>query len=239
MNEKDERFLARWSRRKLAANDRDTANERTAAPEADPHFRGAVRGRENGGPEGRDQQPTEPLTEADFADVDFEALTMESDYSRFLAPNVPDSIKYKALRKLWSSNPCFAQIDPFQDYAHDFTDAACAVPAGALKTAYRVGKGFLSDEEVADWEKLGAPATDTGAAASERAGTSEVSAPPERASPTGQRQAAAADDPERAPAGQSARQAKDATTAAVVLTSDADRPSDAAPPEAPASQPAS
>jgi hypothetical protein len=30
-------------------------------------------------------------------------------------------------------------------------------PAGTLATAYRVGKGFLSDEEVAAWEKLGHP----------------------------------------------------------------------------------
>ena len=32
-----------------------------------------------------------------------------------------------------------------------------AVPPGTLKTAYRIGKGFLTDEEVAEWEKLGKP----------------------------------------------------------------------------------
>ena len=52
----------------------------------------------------------------------------------------------------------FSQPDPFQDYPGDYTDAAVAVPAGTLKTAYRVGKGFLTDEEVAEWEKLGHPA---------------------------------------------------------------------------------
>jgi hypothetical protein len=237
MNEKDERFLARWSRRKLEANERDAAKERTAAPEAAPHSGGAVPGHETGGRGGCDQQPTEPLTEADFADVDFEALTMESDYSRFLAPNVPDSVKYKALRRLWCSDPCFAQIDPFQDYADDFTDAACAVPAGALKTAYRVGRGFLTNEEVADWERLGAPPADSVARASEPAGTSEVSAP-EPTCTGGQRQGEAADDPEQARAGQPAPVAEDATAAVVVRTADADRPNAAAPPEAPAPEPA-
>src|SRR6185436_332360 len=71
-----------------------------------------------------------------------------------------------ALRKLWASDPIFSQIEPFQEYAGDFTDAAVAVPAGTLKTAYRVGKGFLSDEEVAEWEKLGHPAEPEKVAAS-------------------------------------------------------------------------
>ena len=30
-------------------------------------------------------------------------------------------------------------------------------PPGTLKTAYRIGKGFMTDEEVAVWEKLGHP----------------------------------------------------------------------------------
>src|SRR5204863_10140657 len=115
--------------------------------------------------EGRPQEKRE-LTEADFADVDFDALDAKSDYARFLAKGVPEAIKQKALRKLWASDPVFSQIEPLQEYAGDFTDAAVAVPAGTLKTAYRVGKGFLSDEEVAEWEKLGHPAEPTAVATS-------------------------------------------------------------------------
>src|SRR5262245_58979566 len=55
------------------------------------------------------------------------------------------------------SDAVFTTPDPFQDYLGDYTDAAVAVPAGTLKTAYRIGKGFLSDEELAEWEKLGKP----------------------------------------------------------------------------------
>ena len=70
---------------------------------------------------------------------------------------MPETIKNKALQKLWASDAVFTTPDPFQDYLGDYTDAAVAVPAGTLKTAYRIGKGFLTDEEVAVWEKLGHP----------------------------------------------------------------------------------
>jgi putative acetyltransferase len=156
----DEPFLKRWSRRKV--DSREGLGEVERAPErADA---GLVMPRDL--PQPADAQPAQgegqpqdkrELTEADFADADFDALDAESDYSRFLAKGVPDAIKHRALRKLWASDPIFSQIEPFQEYAGDFTDAGVAVPAGTLKTAYRVGKGFLTDEEVAVWEKLGHP----------------------------------------------------------------------------------
>jgi putative acetyltransferase len=165
MNE-EEPFLKRWSRRKAEARDgREPAVPdadavaNAAQPErAEPHTDGHAR-------TGGDGTGERQLTEADFADVDFDALDARSDYSRFLAKGVPDSIKYKALRKLWASDPVFTTPDPFQDYLHDYTDAAVAVPPGTLKTAYRIGKGFLTDEEAAEWDKLGKPAEAQAAAA--------------------------------------------------------------------------
>jgi len=159
----EEPFLRRWSRRKLEAK------EGVAQPAPDADVPSLDKG---ASPEQAPRQPGDPpkekreLTEADFADVDFEALDMKSDYSRFLAPGVPESIKNRALRKLWMSDAVFTTPDPFQDYLGDYTDAAVAVPAGTLKTAYRIGKGFLSDEELAEWEKLGKPAEGEAAAAS-------------------------------------------------------------------------
>jgi len=116
------------------------------------------------------------LTEADFADVDFEALDYNSDYARFTAPGVPEAIKNKALQKLWASHAVFTTPDPYQDYLGDYTDAAVAVPPGTLKTAYRIGKGFLTDEEVAAWEKLGHPAETEVAAAKPPASETAVAA---------------------------------------------------------------
>ena len=38
-------------------------------------------------------------------------------------------------------------------------DAARAVGPGLIRTAYKVGQGFLTDAEAAEWDKLGRPAT--------------------------------------------------------------------------------
>jgi putative acetyltransferase len=165
MNE-EEPFLKRWSRRKIEAREGPDAAEPAPAADGEAHL-----------PAGDPAAPPEgkrDLTEADFADVDFEALDANSDYSRFLQAGVPDSIKYKALRKLWMSDAVFTTPDPFQDYLHDYTDAAVAVPPGTLKTAYRIGKGFLTDEEVAEWEKLGHPAETETAGSSAAAGAAAL-----------------------------------------------------------------
>ena len=86
-----------------------------------------------------------------------DAITATTDVRPFLAPGVPDAVKQKVLSKVWRADPIFSQIDPLQNYAEDFTDEAVAVPSGTLKTSYRVGRGFLSDEEVAEWEQLSEP----------------------------------------------------------------------------------
>ncbi len=160
----DETFLGRWSRRKQQARTgRPGSDEPVLRHEADagaPAVPAAEPGQAPTDMPAADD-PSRMLTEADFADVDFGLLNAGSDYKRFMAPNVPDSIRNRALAKLWTSDPQFAGLDPWHDYHVDFTDAARAVPTG-LATAYKVGRGFLSDEEVAAWDNLGKPAPDTG-----------------------------------------------------------------------------
>lgn len=168
----DEGFLARWSRRKRAtAEGKSVPAEPASAAVEDDGGQGvaATAGEDQSQRQSR-QQPSaradgqghgalkRVLTEADFADVDFAALDFKSDYSRFMQPGVPDAVRNKALRQLWASDPIMANMDGLHDYWDDYTDAAVAVPAGTLKTAYRIGKGFLSDDEVAQWEALGKPA---------------------------------------------------------------------------------
>ncbi|MCB1520197.1 MAG: DUF3306 domain-containing protein [Hyphomicrobiaceae bacterium] len=97
-----------------------------------------------------------PATLRDFKDFDFEGLDFESDYTQFMGRDVSHDARNKALRKLWLSNPVLANMDGLDDYCEDYTDAAM-VPIGGVKTAYKLGRGFLSDEEVAEWEALGRP----------------------------------------------------------------------------------
>ncbi len=159
----DEPFFARWSRRKQQAITVKatpvlhvaTASEPQAAAPA-PLPQEAVKSEvSTAAPSGDEAAKPKPLTEADFDDVNFDALTYGSDYGRFMQDGVPESIRQKALGKLWQSDSIFTAVDPFQDYAGDYTDAATVPKSGIVKTAYKVGQGFLSDDEAHAWHRLG------------------------------------------------------------------------------------
>ena len=54
---------------------------------------------------------------------------------------MPDDLHRQALRKLWTSDPVFANDDGLKDYADDY--ASLFTGSSPVKTLYRVGKGFL------------------------------------------------------------------------------------------------
>lgn len=150
-----EGFLSRWSRRKLEVDhaqpmpqsgETDTSQDPEASAPVDV---------ESSDQTAADTTDSE-VEEGDdrFDDVDFEALDYQSDYTRFMGADVPEDVRNQALQKLWVSDPILANVDGLTDYSEDFTDAALAVPLGMLKTAHKVGRGFLSDEDVAKWEGL-------------------------------------------------------------------------------------
>ncbi len=205
-NDKPENFIGRWSRLKQRARGASEALDETeVGASRDAGGDGAVTGDPGpAGPEGADAHAGESavghgapsegaaskgerprmLTAKDFADVDFDALDFDSDYTRFMGRDVPDDIRNRALGKLWGSNPLLANMDGLDDYIDDYTDAAVAVPAGTLKTAYKIGQGFLSDEEAAEWDRLGKPEPEvasgdpTGADATETAAVADLAATP-------------------------------------------------------------
>src|SRR5665811_1535073 len=82
----------------------------------------------------------------DLEKIDFDSLDYDSDYTKFMKSGVPESVRKRALRMLWGSNPILANVDGLNDYDEDFTDAALAVK-GLLKTSYKPGSGYLTDEE--------------------------------------------------------------------------------------------
>ncbi len=153
-------FLARWSRRKRGLDEAEQADSSAAAPTAADASPG-----EDGAPQGSAEatEGGEPQVR-DFSDFDFESLDYESDYTQFMGKDVTSDARHKALRKLWVSNPVLANMDGLDDYCEDYTDAAVCLPKGVMKTAYQYGRGFLSDEEVAEWEALGRPAAEEGEA---------------------------------------------------------------------------
>jgi putative acetyltransferase len=176
MADSDENFLTRWSRRKLeakgglrrkpagrepAGRNPEGKQEHAVQPagggEPRPTAEKSGAGSARTGATEAEREPKPALTKDNFADVDFEALDHTSDYTRFMGPTVPDEIRRKALHKLWLSDPILSKAEELHDYAGDFTDAACAGPGQIIQTAYKVGRGFLSEEAGVEAESLRHP----------------------------------------------------------------------------------
>jgi hypothetical protein len=130
-------FLARWSRLKQA--ERDKASRQDPAP-PDP---AAVDSAE---------PPADPPEDLPA----LESLTKDSDFRAFMRPGVPEELRNQALRKLWGSDPVYANLDGLLEYGEDF--AAPFRMAGVVATVYRVLEGMPEPEKPAE------SATETAAA---------------------------------------------------------------------------
>ena len=138
----DEEFLKRWSRDKLTkTHDADSLDsiveideEQAALPD--------IPESETDAP---DDQPPPDLPPID-------SLDSESDYTPFLGENVPEELTRKALRKLWGSDPVFANLDGLNDYDDDYSKLG--IVKTIVETAYKVGKGIVSEDEQEPDEEL-------------------------------------------------------------------------------------
>jgi len=130
----DQPFLSRWSQRKQRA-ELDAEHGRA---DTDP-----------GPVEGADAETDEELAtnQAAAEAIDIDSLNEDSDYSPFFKDGVPAKLKSAALQRLWRSNPVFANVDGLNDYDEDFTIPN--TPMGVIKTAWKFGRGFLTDEDIA------------------------------------------------------------------------------------------
>ncbi|QCO16399.1 DUF3306 domain-containing protein [Azospirillum brasilense] len=140
----DESFLSRWSRlkRQPAAPAPEPALEPVQPPPAEESPAQL--------PVDAAAEPAKTAPESDDPLKDLppvEELTLESDFTPFLRAEVPDDLHRQALRKLWTSDPVFANDDGLKDYADDY--ASLFTGSSPVKTLYRVGKGFLDAAEEA------------------------------------------------------------------------------------------
>ncbi|MCL5775637.1 DUF3306 domain-containing protein [Limibaculum sp. FT325] len=135
----DADFLGRWSRLKRA---RATETEPPQDPAPTAPAEASVQG---GTPEPEPKTDEEVLAELGLPHP--ETLGPGDDFAAFMAKAVPEHLRRIALRRLWISNPVLACLDDLVDYADDYTDAALAVEK--LETGYRVGCGFLTDDDLA------------------------------------------------------------------------------------------
>jgi Protein of unknown function (DUF3306) len=156
--------FARWSQRKAAAR-------RGGALPAQPEDAAArIHSGDGGQPLSREQQDAAlavpdtgknaEATSAVGEDIPvlppIEELTFQSDYTVFMAKNVPEALRRAALRKLWVSDPVLANLDGLNDYCEDFN--LVDTPITLAQTSYRVGKGYLDEieEKLAQLDDAGA-----------------------------------------------------------------------------------
>jgi hypothetical protein len=153
----DDSLLSRWSRRKRAVAAQTPSVP--AGPLSEPDGPPAEEE-----PQGTDEARaalSEPELLHELGLPDPDTLKQGDDFSAFMKANVPDVLRRRALRRLWTSNPVLANVDGLVDYGGDFTDAAL-VPE-VLNTAYKVGKGILRDiasEDTPEPENPGQDADD-------------------------------------------------------------------------------
>jgi hypothetical protein len=131
--------LRRWSRLKQEQDRRAPRSARrgtalrAAAPVAPPAGTAAA------------TAPIPPAEEGLAVLPDPATLTAASDFTAFLRAGVPEELHRQALRRLWSSDPIFGFRDGLTDYADDMRGTG--IVKQAVRTAYRVGRGFLEEEQ--------------------------------------------------------------------------------------------
>lgn len=132
-------FLSRWSRRKQAA---------TATPEEPEPVVEDISAAEFSEPDyadvpeaGGDEELSDLEIMEKYGLKDPDELGPGDDFAGFMRPVIPEHLRRRALRTLWRSNPVLANLDGLNDYDGDLTGGS--VPAGQLKTVYKVGLGIV------------------------------------------------------------------------------------------------
>jgi len=123
MSEEEERFLARWSRRKLEAPEAapDSGAPNAPAPGAD-----AAAQPKEGETDLRETESAAP--QVDLSKLpSLESITAATDIRAFLTAGVPEQLKLAALRRTWTADPAIRDFKGLAENAWDFT-AAESVP---------------------------------------------------------------------------------------------------------------
>jgi hypothetical protein len=114
----EDRFLARWSRRKQEAKATPT--------QSDPAMRGDM------------QSALPPAAKDDEAEIDLSSLpsidliTSATDITAFLRKGIPQELTRAALRRVWSADPAIRDFVGLAESAWDFNDPTAMPGFGPL-----------------------------------------------------------------------------------------------------------
>ncbi|MFN0263002.1 DUF3306 domain-containing protein [Tepidamorphus sp. 3E244] len=86
--------------------------------------------------------------------IDIDSLDNASDFSAFVKKGVPAALQRQALRKLWTLDPVYGQLDGLNDYENmvECFGIADLAPGGS---SWQVGRGFMTDEDFAQINERG------------------------------------------------------------------------------------
>jgi len=135
-------FLSRWSRRKtqVARGEVTPPEPAPPVPPSIPLERAQSTAAEQALPAAA-LQPEPPPTMDDVA-----ALTPESDYARFLAPQVDEPVKRAAMKKLFT-DPRFNVMDGLDTYIDDYSKPDPIPPSMLRSMVQSQMLGLFDDEE--------------------------------------------------------------------------------------------
>ena len=162
MSAEPESFLARWSRRKRAAERETEQPAGIAAPELPSAPTAKVGGEAvaGDGPVSASAPTREPTATTEVPLPPIESLDgLRSDYQAFFQQPVADELRHAALKKLFA-DPHFNQMDMLDVYVDDYTQFE-PLPA-ATRMRLPSARDFLSDSERAAVEAAEAPTGATG-----------------------------------------------------------------------------
>ena len=137
--ELEENFLSRWSKKK---SKQKTQIENSNSKQIDPES-STEKENQSSLDEENDKLYDEDLLKK-YNLPNPEKIKKEKSLDVFFKEGVPDRLRQIALRRVWRLNPIIKFADAeINDYHEDFTDAATVIEG--METAYKVGKGYLTD----------------------------------------------------------------------------------------------
>ena len=155
----DDGFLSRWSRRKAQVKQGEKV-----APEAvvnEPMQAPTLTQAQPVRPEvSKGEQPAQTPPPPTLDDV--AALTKESDFSRFVAPDVDAGVKNAAMKKLFASDPHFNVMDGLDVYIDDYNKFE-PIPKSILRQLVNARALGLLDDELEEQPKPDNPDLDENA----------------------------------------------------------------------------
>lgn len=152
-----------WSRRKARVEAEEAERDAARAAEAERVAEQARAEEEHARLQALEERPDEDIL-AELGLPDPDTLNRGDDFRAFLAREVPERLRRRALRRLWRSDPVLACLDGLNDYDEDYTNPAKV--GDAVRTAYKVGEGFARQvlEATPDGEDSSALTAEGGAA---------------------------------------------------------------------------